>query len=256
MKKIRIFYSSYFQDNPDRIAELEGPDIDVDFSVLTEHYRTLGKNNLKYLEKFIPLWEREWEPELFDPKARIVLLENKNVERSFGEEINYGDADTDFTALMVWTVGEGIEKKSAKLMSLRGDLMSGFLLDVAGSIALYDMHRVLLEWVSDKVQREHSKFVSAELYPGFQNTLQLIMDKIEITGKTEETIGVKAQSNLMLKPRKTQCSFVGFGNESVALSSSVMKCNPCSGKRCLYYQLGGCHMDVLAVKGYDVKSDA
>lgn len=248
MKKIRIFYSSYFQDTPDRIAELEGPDIAVDFSALVEHYKNLGKNNLKYLEKFIPLWEREWEPEFFDPKARIVLMENENLKRTFGDEVDYGNVNTNFSALMVWTVGEDIEKKSSKLMSLRGDLMSGFLLDVAGSIALYGMHRVLLEWISDKIHREHSKFVSAELYPGFQNTIQAIMDKIEIVGKTEETIGVSAHSNLMLKPRKTQCSFVGFGNEKAVLSSSVLPCSPCTGKKCLYYQLGGCHMDVLAVK--------
>ena len=248
MKKIRIFYSSYFQDTPDRIAELEGPDIAVDFSALVEHYKNLGKNNLKYLEKFIPLWEREWEPEFFDPKARIVLMENENLKRTFGDEVDYGNVDTNFSALMVWTVGEDIEKKSSKLMSLRGDLMSGFLLDVAGSIALYGMHRVLLEWISSKIHREQSKFVSAELYPGFQNTIQAIMDKIEIVGKTEETIGVSAHSNLMLEPRKTQCSFVGFGNEKAALSSSVLPCSPCTEKKCLYYQLGGCHMDVLAAR--------
>ncbi|NLD05271.1 MAG: hypothetical protein GX672_05170 [Synergistaceae bacterium] len=245
MKKTRIFYSSDIQDPPIGITELEGPDISVSLSVLIEHYKKLGEKNLKYVEKFIPIWEKEWEPELFDPRARIVLRGNENIKRIFGKEVNYGDVDTSITAIMVWTVGEEIEKKSSKLMSLRGDLMSGFLLDVVGSIALYDMHRILLDWISDKVERDFSKFVSAEFYPGFKNAPQSIMDKIENEGKTEETIGVTARDKSMLRPRKTQCSFVGFGSEKVQLSQFVSPCDPCSGKKCLYYQLGGCHMDVL-----------
>lgn len=245
MKRVNIFYSSDLQQPSIGISEIEGPDISVDLSVLIRHYKTLGEKNLKYVEKFIPIWETEWGPELFAPKARIVLKSNESVKSVFGKEVNYGDVDTSITALMIWTVGEDIEKKSSKLMSLRGDLMSGFLLDVVGSIALYDMHRVLLEWVSDKVERDYSKFVSAEFYPGFKNAPQSIMDKIQTEGKTEETIGVTAHDKLMLRPRKTQCSFVGFGSKKIQLSSSVGPCNPCSGKKCLYYQLGGCHMDVL-----------
>lgn len=247
MKKIKIFYSSDVQNSHIGITELEGPDISVDFSNLIEHYKRRGEKNLECLEKFLPLWDKEWEPELFDPKARIVLKSDENIKSTFGKEFNYGDIDTSMTALMVWTVGEDIEKKSSKLMSLRGDLMSGFLLDVAGSIALYDMHRILLDWVSKRVEREHSKFVSAEFYPGFKNASQFVMDKIEVEGKTEETIGVSASDKLMLKPRKTQCSFVGIGNEKVQLSPFASPCDPCSGKKCLYYQLGGCHMDVLNV---------
>lgn len=245
MKKIKIFYSSDIQEPPIGITELEGPDISVGLSVLIEHYKRLGEKNLKYVEKFIPIWEKEWGPELFDPKARIVLKSNENIKRIFGKEVNYGDIDTSLTAIMVWTVGEEIEKKSSELMSLRGDLMSGFLLDVVGSIALYDMHRILLDWISDKVERDLSKFVSAEFYPGFKNAPQSIMDKIEAEGKTEETIGVTARDKSMLRPRKTQCSFVGFGVEKAQLSPLASPCEPCSGKKCLYYQLGGCHMDVL-----------
>ena len=245
MKRLRIFYSSDIQEPSEFVNEIEGPHISVDLSSLIRHYKTLGEKNLKYVEKFIPLWEAEWEPELFDPKARIVLKSTENVRSLFGKEVNYGDVNTSITALMIWTVGGKIEKKSSKLMSLRGDLMSGFLLDVAGSIGLYQMHRVLLEWVSDKVERDHFKFVSAEFYPGFKNAPQSIMDKIEAEGKTEETIGVTAHDRSMLRPRKTQCSFVGFGDKKVQLSSSVGPCDPCSGKKCLYYQLGGCHMDLL-----------
>lgn len=245
MKKIRIYFNSNTVGPTDGIIQIEGPEAAVDFSALIEHYRTLGENNLKYVERFIPQWEEEWEPDLFDPKARILLMSDENMRQKFGDTIDYGEAEISLSALMIWTVGEEIEKKSSKLMSLRGDLMSGFLLDVAGSIALYEMHKLLLGWVSDKVETDHSKFVSAEFYPGFKNAPQSVMDKIEAEGKTEETIGVTAHDKSMLRPRKTQCSFVGFGSKKVHLSSSVGPCDPCSGKKCLYYQLGGCHMDVL-----------
>ncbi len=49
-------------------------------------------------------------------------------------------------------------------MSLRGDSMSGFLRCCRFN-RLYQMHRVLLEWVSDKAERDYFKFVSAEFYP-------------------------------------------------------------------------------------------
>ena len=245
MKKIRIYFNSDLVDPTNGIIEIEGPEAAVDFSALIEHYRTLGENNLKYVEKFIPLWEEEWGPELFDPKARVLLMSGVNMRKKFGDTIDSGEAEISLSALMVWTVGEAIEKKSASLMSLRGDLMSGFLLDVAGSIALYGMHRAMLEWLSKKVYRDHSKYISAEVYPGFREAPHEIMDRIETAGNTEKTIGVRAFGKSMLQPRKTQCSFVGFGTNEILLPASVRPCMPCSGRKCLYYQLGGCHMDVL-----------
>jgi hypothetical protein len=248
MKKIRIYFSSDLADPTNGTAEIEGPEAAVDFSALIEHYRTLGENYLKDADKFIMQWKEEWGPRLFDPKARILLMSDENMRKNFGDVIDFGKAETTLSALIVWTVGEAIEKKSEELMSQSGNLMSGMLLDVAGSVALYSMHRPILEWLSGKVCREHSKYISAEVYPGFTDVSHEIMDRIEKTGNTEKTIGVRAEGSSMLRPRKTQCSFVGFGTNEIPLSSAVRPCVPCSGKKCLCWQLGGCHMDVLRNK--------
>jgi len=248
MKKIRIYFSSDFQENTDFIKEIDGPAINVDLSILVNHYRKMGEKNLKYVEKFIPLWENEFEDGLFEPKARIALMSFYNMKKKFGCFVDYGKVNINMSALMVWTVGEEIERKSSSLMSLRGDLMLGCLLDVAGSIALYGMHKILLKWINDNVGKSSGNFLSGEVYPGLISTTKDLMDKIEVSGHTKDTIGVSAQGNLMLKPRKTQCSFVGLGPETHLEKLPVMPCYPCSGKKCLYYQLGGCHMDLFAAK--------
>lgn len=246
LKKIRIFYSEFLKEQADGPIAHKGPGFTVDFSVLLEHYAKLGENKLRYLEDFIPQWNEQWEPELFDPKASVVLMDAGRMQNVFGDVLGDSILEEKMSALIVWTVGEGIEKKSSELMSGRGTLMSGFLLDVTGSLALYGMHRTLLEWVGGKVEEDYVKFISSEIYPGFKGVPQSVMDKIEIAAETAETIGVHAHGNSMMKPRKTQCCFIGFGDKKMSLLSAVIPCSPCAGRKCLYYQLGGCHMEVLA----------
>ncbi|GEM_PF-534190 len=246
MKDIQIFFSSLHGGGSQNITAVKYAPMNVELSSLMEHYVLLGEKHIKNIEKFMSYWNLEGKETLLSPKARLVMMPKKEAERNFGYDIMLGEESADHVIMAVWTLGGDLEKKSMELMSANGDRMMGFLLDVAGSIALYNMHDVLIEWIRSELAAPNNKFITKEFYPGQNDVILDMMEKIELLGCTERTIEVAAHGSPMFHPMKTQCSFVGISSTPLDVSLSVLPCSPCSDKKCLYYQLGGCHMQVLA----------
>ena len=144
--------------------------------------------------------------------------------------------------MAVWTIGAELEKEASEMMSSLGNLMTGFLLDVAGSIALYNMHAELTAWIKENIAVPDNKFINGEFYPGMGSIKQDLMERVVTLGETERMIGVSASGNSLLRPRKSQCSFTALGSSEHEIEVKMEPCRPCTGKKCLYYQLGGCHM--------------
>jgi hypothetical protein len=242
MKDIEIFFSDFDAGEGERCIEARHAAMDVDLSLLLRHYAALGEKHARNVEKFMPYWEAECENLLLSPKARVLKMPRKAAEKSFGRDAVQWDSSPDAVIIAVWTLGGDLESKSMEMMSSKGDVMTGFLLDVAGSIALYNMHDLLIRWIEAELALPNSKNITEEIYPGLGSAIQDMTHKIETLGNTRETIGVYEQGSSMFYPRKTQYSFVGIGSAKGRRSLRALPCSPCSADKCLYYQLGGCHM--------------
>ncbi|NLL36559.1 MAG: hypothetical protein GX256_03435 [Fretibacterium sp.] len=239
---IRIFFS----EGSGGTVEREGPALNVDLSSLEAHYHERGKRHVKGMARFLEFWESEGAA-LMAPRARMALMTAAEAEEAFGPEVLRHLSGAAFLTLSVWTLGIDLERRSGELMSSEGAVMQGFLLDVAGSIALYTMHNVLLDWMEREFQAI-GKVLTGEFYPGLGGVDAALMEKIASRLGTRDTIGVEARSVSMLHPRKTQCSFVGAVAGTAQSSRVVIEpkpCVPCQGERCLYHQLGGCHMALV-----------
>jgi len=244
MKDIEIFFSDFDAGEGERCIEARHAAMDVDLSLLLRHYAALGEKHAKNVEKFMRYWGAECENLLLSPKARLLKMPLEAAEKNFGSDTLQWDSAPDAVIIAVWTLGGDLERKSMEMMSSRGDIMTGFLLDVAGSIALYNMHDLLIRWVEAELAVPNRKSITEEIYPGLRSAIQDITHKIEILGNTREIIGVYEHGSSMFYPRKTQYSFVGIGSVRGKRRLVALPCSPCSADKCLYYQLGGCHMQV------------
>ena len=241
MKKVKICYSPA----KDIIWERESEPMEVDLSAVEKHYLALGEKHLKPLEKFMDFWRQEGCERNFNPQARVIKMSREETEKTFGSDLLCHDEEVGDVVLAIWTLGADLEKESSRLMSTKGDLMTGFLMDVAGSIALYNIHETLMDWVEKNIAAKESSFIIREFYPGFDSVDQNMMEKVVNASDATKTIGVEARGSALLFPRKTQCSFVGLGTKKREKAVTAIPCNPCNGAKCLYYQLGGCHMQIM-----------
>lgn len=241
-KKIKILLSDWAA--PSVIEETETPPVAVDLSALEKFYAAMGERHKKQFDKFAAYWENEGFEKLFNPAARVVAMPLSAAEENFGGGLLRVNDSVSEAVMAVWTIGAELERECSEMMNSAGSLMTGFLLDVAGSVALYDMHAALGSWVKERAAK-NGKFVNGEFYPGMGSMRQDLMEKVVALGDTERTIGVGASGLSLLRPRKSQCSFVALGAAEHEVVVKAEPCNPCAGKKCLYYQLGGCHMLTL-----------
>lgn len=236
MRPMTIHFSSGRSDDPPR--EFPGLPLAVDLSPLERHYQALGKRHVPKVEAFRRFWAQEGEG-LLAPRASVAGIAPEEVADVLPREVT-GSAGT--LVLMVWTLGDGLERECERVMSQQGNAMWGLLLDVAGSIALYDMHRLLREWVGSPDRPFGENHVVGEFYPGSGNTSRPLVESVERLGRTAATLGAETRGSVMFHPRKTQYSFLCLGKEGGAFFGGPSPCSPCAGRRCLYYQLGGCHL--------------
>lgn len=237
MKKIKIFHSEYGEDS---VRTCESEEVRVDLSSLEKFYSGLGDKQLLYFRKFAEFWEESGEERFFQPQAVIKTMPAEVMAAEF-KNVPELENKKEKTALLVWTTGAALEKEAGRMTAAAGSIMTGLLLDVAGSIALYSMHDVLIGWL--KKEAAHSGlFICGEYYPGIGNMRQDLMERIVSVGETEAFINVTASGASLLFPRKSQCAFIALGSSECECEIKIEPCRPCSGKKCLYYQLGGCHM--------------
>ncbi|MBR4401160.1 MAG: hypothetical protein IKT09_05630 [Synergistes sp.] len=237
MKKIKIFYSEYGSED---VQEYESEDVRVNLSSLEEFYSKLGEKHLLSFRKFADFWETDGCERLFRPQAVIKTMPAEVLSAEF-KGVPELEHKEEKTALLVWTIGDELEKEASRMTSAAGSIMTGLLLDVAGSISLYSMHGVLIGWLRNK-EALSGRFVCGEYYPGIGNMRQDLMEKVVSCGATETLINVTASGTSLLCPRKSQCAFAALGQKEGACEIKTEPCRPCKGKKCLYYQLGGCHM--------------
>lgn len=246
MQTIRIFFSASETD-PRAIVERAGPVLDVDLTPMRSHYDSLGQHPVKKMEAFLRYWEEEGKTTL-SPRARIARIDSEAVRDVLPPQALSHFGKADILVLAIWTLGEELERESSRIMGRKGSMMQGLLLDVAGSLALYDMHNLLLDWLA-REPAFGGRHVADEYYLGAEGDPQALMQRIERLGETAKWLGVEARGSSMFHPRKTQCAFVCLGEEKRPFRRTVLPCQPCDGKRCLYYQLGGCHLGII--KGSD-----
>lgn len=237
MKKIRIFYSEYEKNNTEIY---ESDEVRVDLSSLEKFYSGLGEKQLLCFRKFEEFWKESGSEKLFLPQAVIKTMPEEVLSAEF-KDVPELESKEEKTAILVWTIGKALEKEASAMTASTGSIMTGLLLDVAGSMALYCMHDVLIGWLRKKAALT-GRFVCGEYYPGIGNMRQDLMEKIVSSAETESLINVTANGTSLLYPRKSQCAFITLGTSEHECEIKTEPCKPCSGKKCLYYQLGGCHM--------------
>ena len=159
MKKVKIYYSPA----KDIIWERESEPMEVDLSAVEKHYLALGEKHLKPLEKFMDFWRQEGCERNFNPQARVIKMSREETEKTFGSDLLCHDEEVGDVVLAIWTLGADLEKESSRLMSTKGDLMTGFLLDVAGSIALYNIHETLMDWVEKNIAAKDASRINPTL---------------------------------------------------------------------------------------------
>ncbi|MDO4987684.1 MAG: hypothetical protein Q4E17_01435 [Synergistes sp.] len=242
MTKIQIHYA---QENCSYYTVCESTEVRVDLSAVDDFYRRMGERQHNNYLKFLEFWQSdEGEAKLLAPKALVKTISYDTFKEVFGDVKAKIPKSINTVVMAVWTIGIDLEKKSSELTSAIGSMMTGLLVDVAGSVALYKMHDILFDWIRDNITADKNKFICGEYYPGIGSMRQDLMENIIKLGNTFEEIGVKASGTSLLHPRKSQCSFIGMGNEAMEFHRKAERCIPCNGKRCLYYQLGGCHVEV------------
>lgn len=246
MQTVRIFFSASNQI-PATIVEKDGPVLHVDLAPMRRHYHRLGGPHVKKLEEFMLYWEEEGYS-LLAPRARIASIDADAVKDVLPPMALDDLGDFDALVLSVWTLGDALERESSRIMARKGSMMKGIFLDVAGSIALYDIHNLLLDWLA-KEPAYGRKHVVGEFYPGFEGDPHPLMQRIEELAETPRWLNVETHGSPMFHPRKTQCAFVLLHEEKRAFRRRLLPCHPCEGRRCLYYQLGGCHLGIIKGSG-------
>ena len=241
MKRINILYSSA-DETPEKILNVEGPPLKADLSALEKFYTRRGLKEKIGLDEFLNYWENEAAEKLLRPAARVVFMPTADAEEKFGAGIVKTNDSVAKAAMMVWTIGPGLEKEAGLLSSDKENTITGFLLDIAGSIALHAMHDQLIRWLKDECACRDKLYINGEFYPGMGSLSKDLLENISKTGDTEKLIGVSAPGGAFFRPGKTQCSLIALGSADNETTTTARACEPCRGRKCLYYQLGGCHM--------------
>lgn len=238
MKKVQIFSCAYGSSD---IKESESIPVDVDLAPLRAYYERLGAKHLRNYEHFYEYWTAEACEKFFMPKALVKELPIEVFNENFGSKTIRAKDGTKAVLMLVWTIGPGLEHRASDMMDIRGSMMDGLLLDVAGSVSLYSIHKALLSWLEEYAAGKNM-YMTGEYYPGISTMRKDLMTKIEEVGNTKDIIGVTSTGPSFLIPRKSQCSFITLGTEKCEMEIRAERCVPCNGKKCLYFQLGGCHM--------------
>lgn len=231
----------------DEIRRLTGVDLNLDS--VESHYRKRGTGALKAFNEFTNHWDSPECQDLIEPKACITFLPTGNfmghlqglrlttLNREFRDCLERSP----MTALLTWTLGEPIERHVSDLCSGKNPLV-GLLADVAASLLLNEIHHHLRTLIAEETSSQFRLNPVAEHYPGIgSQESSLIPPVFELSG-ADRVLDIGLNDHMMIRPKKSQCSVVLLGDEPEPPELTDTACMPCQGKKCLYYQLGGCHV--------------
>lgn len=241
------------QQTPETLSV--GP-LNPDMISLEAHYRQQGEVVLGNFGKFLNIWESREFRRLMEPEASMAFVASETVSgllKSFGT----GEGGRNFieaiessrrAAMFAWTIGERIE--ACIFRHLQGkDRLIGFMMDAASTLMLNEMLCLLRDLITREAFSRFGLFPTAEYCPGIGGGgLAMIPDILKITG-ADRYLGLRTGKG-MIKPIKSRCSIVLLGAESEARNLGNLPCVPCQGKKCLYFQLGGCHVNNMTRSVY------
>ncbi len=246
MKHFTVYVENRDGPTPETFEKLEDTPILVDLKKLENQYRQKSTGTRKAFDSFLEFWESASCEELLEPKGLIGFIPTGRLMEGFKDTIHSGTGQifqqflgkSPRTALMAWTIGDAIEKKVTEF-SREGNNLKALLIDVAASLLLNGMHLKLREIVREKATSVLGLYPMLDHYPGGgRKGSELIPAVFELTSASK-VLGILLNEQNVMHPRKSECSILLLGDEERELQNTP--CTPCLGRRCLYYQLGGCH---------------
>lgn len=250
MNNFEVYLQSQRENaGPPTLETRRAGTLDLDLGPLEAHYRRQGEAAFRYFCKFSELWMSPQCREAIEPGASIVFIPARILsEKLQGSEMVETGGEfrellerTRRTALLVWTIGGRIEEQISRYCE-GNERLVGFLLDAATSLLLNEMHNVLRALVKEEALSLFSLFPIAEYYPGVGSPNSSLIRPILDISDADRRLGLATNDQMMIHPKKSQCSVVLLGEEKDSRILVNSPCIPCQGKKCMYFQLGGCHV--------------
>ncbi len=203
----------------------------------------LRYGNRAFSRKVFADFQEQWTGtvgrDLRKPASRLVLLNTAELKKNLNGPFDPGPAPYAVAAL--WTLGQHLEDFSSRLLEGKQEIQ-GILFNVAGSLTLINMHKEVRQWVGMHLAKPRKLNIVGESYPGGPGleieTLPALLNLVD----GEESLGISCRDGELLHPLKSGCSLFFLGPGKERLLSPFQPCDPCLGKKCLYYQMGGCHI--------------
>lgn len=209
-----------------------------DLTLLGTRYGKRAFSRRKF-ETFRTQWEGKSGEALRKPAAKLVLLPEEELMRQGLGNVSIPTGG--LAVVAIWTLGPELEKYASRLLEDQREI-EGILFNVAGSLTLIAMHDQVRQWIKDEIALPKNLNIVEEFYPGGPGLgMQTLASLLSLVDE-EETLGVTCQGGELLHPLKSGCSIFMLGDGEEKGLSPVTPCDPCLGKKCLYFQMGGCHM--------------
>ncbi|MGC9372088.1 MAG: hypothetical protein ACP5DY_02080 [Thermovirgaceae bacterium] len=246
MKDFSICLQNHDGQKPGSCEKVENVRVNVNLKRLEEQYSKKSTGARKAFDSFMEFWRSPTCDELLHPRGQIGFVPLEILLERFGNAIESGTGP-DFkesleksskTALMAWTIGDAIEKKVTEF-SKGGNNLKALLIDVAASLLLNEMHLKLREIVRESAKSAFGLYPMLDHYPGGGRKGSELIPAVFNLTSASKVLGIHLNDHNIMHPRKSECSILLLGDEERELQNTP--CTPCLGKRCLYYQLGGCH---------------
>lgn len=220
----------------------------VDTASMGSFFSGQGAAAARTFGKFLQLWESPECQTSLDPGACVafvpaLLLPGDLMKNLPGAKDTVGEEPSGkkrMAAAAVWTIGSGIDGYISGQLS-GNDRLAGMMVDVAATLALNSMHRILRSLVKREASTRFGLSPVSEYCPGIGGGgMETIPGLIALTG-AEGSLGLGFGPGMM-RPVKSRCSVMLLEEGVSCQEPADRRCEPCLGEKCLYGQLGGCQM--------------
>lgn len=209
-----------------------------DLTVLETRYGTRAFARREF-EAFRTQWEGETGEDLRKAAARFVLLTGEELGKK--GLLNLPIPGKDLAVVALWTLGPKLEKHASGLLDVKREI-EGILYDVAGSLTLIGMHEQVRQWIRNEIAVPNNLNIVNEFYPGGPGLEMHTLATTLSIADEEGTLGITCRGGELLHPLKSGCCIFLLGEGAEKTLPPIEPCNPCLGNKCLYFQMGGCHM--------------
>lgn len=205
------------------------------FPTIENFYTQRGGRMQESFHEFESYWSQEGS---LLPKLHLFLFRGR-LEDIVSQGLDIPCVDkTQQVVTAFWTIGNAVEKGVSNLMD-NGDLINGLILDVVGSRILVELHSTIQSWITKELAQPNGWNIIGEHYPE-ESQAEFLHSLLTLTGSDKEISLIDGTA--MLTPQKTQYSFFMLGEGAPAELSKTVTCSICTGRRCPYWQMGGCHI--------------